>query len=126
MHRGTEVIAGLRGETTRSMVGGVVHNDGAKALLGAFNRSILEREVGDVVLVNHAEDWLPLNLVNFGLLIEVLVHGLEFPESIVADQLRGNLLRLAVVDAKRSGKSTGSEAVQICLFVSFLTKKIMV
>lgn len=124
MRGGTEVITGLGGETTCSVMGGVVHNDGTETLLSTVDGSVLEGEIGDVVLVNHAEDGLLLNLVNFGFLIEILVHGFELPEAIIADQLVGYLLGFAVVDAKGCGKATGSEAVQICLFGPFLTKKI--
>lgn len=111
MLRCSEVITGLGSEAARTMHGGVVHNDGTEALLGALHRSILEGEVSDVVLVNHAEDWFLLNLMNFGLLIEVLVHRFEFPESVVADQLRSYLLRFAVVHTERHRQSTRSQTV---------------
>ena len=97
----TEVIPGFGGEATRTVLVGVVHDNGAESFLGTINRSVLEREICNVVLVNHTEDWFLLNLVNFRFLIEVLVHGLEFPEPIVLDKLGSHLLWLAVVNAKR-------------------------
>ena len=77
----------------------MVDNDCAKTFLSSLNWSVLKREIGDVVLVDHIEDGFLLNCMDGRVLEILLVHSFHFPKSIITDQLFSLLLGLAVVDA---------------------------
>jgi len=94
-------------------------DDSAEAMRSAIDGSVLERQVSNVVFIDHAEDWFLLNVVVLGLLVVLLFSSFQFPESIVADQVGSLLLGLAVVDVQGRGEPTGSKTVQIGLFGAF-------
>jgi len=119
-------------------------NDSAESMRSAIDGSVLERQVSNVVFIDHAEDWFLLNVVVLGLLVVLLFSSFQFPlqsekaviktshkqvkhartrkvtyESIVADQVGSLLLGLAVVDVQGRGEPTGSKTVQIGLFGAF-------
>lgn len=79
---------------------------GSESLSSSLNRSVLQGKVSNVILVNHAENWLLLNGVNFRVLVISILSTFEFSESVVTNKLCGLLLRLAVVDTERSRDST--------------------
>lgn len=94
-------------------------NDSAESMRSAIDGSVLERQVSNVVFIDHAEDWFLLNVVVLGLLVVLFFSSFQFPESIVTDQVSSLLLGLAVVDVQGCGEPTGSKTVQIGLFRAF-------
>ena len=81
-------------------------NDCAETLSCGLDGPVDERELRDVVLVDHAEDRLLLAHVNCWLLDVLLVRRLQLAEAIVTDQVRSLLLRLAIDCAKGCGQAT--------------------
>jgi len=117
--RSSEVISVFSGEVALSVVRSVSVNNGAESVSSTVDRSVLEGEVSNVVFIDHAENWLLLNIVVLGLLVVLLLSSFEFSKSIVTDQVVSDLLRLAVVAIQSSRESTGSKTVQIRLFRAF-------
>jgi len=118
----SEVISVFSGEVSGSVVGRVSVDHGTKSVSSSVNGSVLEGEVSDVVFIDHAENWLLLNVVVLGLLVVLLLSSFEFSESIVTDEVGSDLLGLAVVAVQGSGETTGSKTVQISLFRAFNLK----
>lgn len=101
----TEVVTVLSCEIALSVVRRMSSDHGSESLSSSLNWSVLQGEVSDVVLVNHAENWLPLNGVSFGVLVISILSTFEFSESVVTNKLFGLLLGLAVVGTERSRDS---------------------
>lgn len=119
-----EVIPVLSAEIARVMGGLVSGNDGAEALGCRLDWSVDQRELGDVVLVDHAQDWLLFADVHFGFLDVLLIGRFQLTEAIIADQVRGLLLRFAIDCIQRCGQATRAQTVDIGLFCSFLRNEI--
>ena len=73
----TEVVSVLGAEVTGIMVSSVSGNDGTEARLSGLHGSVNQRQLSNVVLVNHAEDGLLLPHVHFGVLNFLCVCRLE-------------------------------------------------
>ena len=78
-------------------------NNGTETLGCGLNGSVNERELRDVVLVDHAEDGFLLAHVNCWPLDVLLVRRLQLTEAIVTDQVLCLLLRLSIDSAKGCG-----------------------
>ena len=72
---------------------GVLVNDSAETIVGTSNRSINERELSDIILVDHAEDGLLLDAVHSRVLDFSLSSSLRFVETVGGDELRRIVLR---------------------------------
>ena len=102
----TKVVPILSAEVALIVGRLVSGDDGAEALGRGMHGSINERKLSDVVLVDHAENWLLLAHVDSGLLDLLLVRRLQLTEAVIADQMLGLLLRLAVDGTKGCGQTT--------------------
>ena len=73
----TEVVSGLSAEVTGIMVSSVSGNDGTEARCSSLHWSVNERQLSNVVLVNHAKNGLLLSNVRLRVLNFLGVRGLE-------------------------------------------------
>ena len=119
-----KVIPVLSAEIARVMGGLVSGNHGAETLGCRLNWPIDQRELGDVVLVDHAKDWLLFADVHLGVLDVLLIGRFQLTEAIIADQVRGLLLRFAIDCTQRCRQATRAQTVDIGLFRSFLRNEI--
>ena len=120
----SEVIPVLSAEIACVMGGLVSGNHGAEALGCRLNWPVDQRELGDVVLVDHAEHWLLFPDVHFGVLDVLLIGRFQLTEAIIADQMRGLLLRFAIDCTQGCRQATRAQTVDIGLFGSFLCREI--
>jgi len=82
-----KVVTSLCIESSRAVVSGVMRNDCAESFRSSLNRPVCKRQIRNIVLVDHAQDWFLRMPVYLGVLIKVLIHSFHFPEIIVTDQL---------------------------------------
>lgn len=73
----SEVVSVLSAEVASIMALFVLRNNGAEALSRGLHRSVNERQLSNVVLVNHAEDGLLLAHVHLWILNLLLVGRLQ-------------------------------------------------
>ena len=86
--------------------GTMAWNDSAKSRVSSLHGPVNQRQLSNVVLVDHAEDGLLLAHMNGWPLDVLLVRRLQLAEAIVTDQVLGLLLRLAIDGAERRGQTT--------------------
>lgn len=102
------------------MSGLVLIHDSAEATFWASHRTVNEGQFSDVVLVNHAEDGLLLDLVDNGILHLIEVGGRLLVEPIGGNELGRIVLRHSVNSVQRLGETGGGQAVDRRLKFSFL------
>jgi len=96
-----EIVAVLRLEETLLIQTGVGGQQRAEPFTGSVDVPVVQVGVlVHVLCVNDADHGLGLNHVHLGVLVLLLVGGLADAEAVVAHELLGNLLRLAVVGAE--------------------------
>ena len=98
----------------------VLVDHGSEATFWASNRAIDQRQLGDIVLVDHIEDGLFLDSVDDGVLHVILVGGCDLVESVGGDKLGGVVLGHPVNSIEWSGETCGVEAVDGRLEFPFL------
>jgi len=82
-----KVVTSLCVESSCTVVCRVMRNDCSESFTCSLNRPICKRQIRNIVLVDHAQDWFLRMPVYLGVLIKVLIHSFHFPEIIVTDQL---------------------------------------
>lgn len=99
---------------------GMLVDDRAEAVLRALDRTVNQRQLGDIVLVNHAEDGLLSNLVHLGVLNVNLSSRLLFVETIRRDELTRIMSRHSVDSSERLGDTRRRKAVDVGFKISLL------
>lgn len=102
----TEVISVLSAEIACIMGGLVSWDHGSKSLGCRLDWAIDQRELRDVVLVDHAEHGLLFAHVHLGVLDVLLIGRLQLTEAIIADQVRRLLLGLTIDSAQGCRQAT--------------------
>ena len=92
----SKIVSVLSSEISGILFCTMAWDDSSKALVSSLHWSINERQLSDVVLVNHAKNWLFLLSVYLWVLHSLGVGGQKFPESIIWNQTECLLLWLAV------------------------------
>lgn len=101
-----EVIPVLSAEIACIMGGLVSWDHGSKSLGCRLDWAIDQRELRDVVLVDHAKHGLFFANVHLGVLDVLLIGSLQLTEAIIADQVRRLLLGLAIDRAQGCRQTT--------------------
>jgi len=101
----TKVVPGLCVESTCTVVAGMVGNNSTESFFSSLNWPVCQRQVPNVVLIDHAEDRFLRMHMHLRVLEVILVLGPHFSESVVADQLHSLLFWLAVVAIEGRRKS---------------------
>lgn len=73
----TEIVAAFRIEIALSVVIAMACNHRTETVLGSLNRAVDEGELSDVVLVNHAQNWLGRLVVDLRIAMQLLVGRLK-------------------------------------------------
>ena len=93
------VVAVLGVEVAGSVGSVVLRDDRAETSLGAIDWAIYERKLGNVILVNHGENWFLFVDVDLGVAVLVIVGSGQFTEAIVRDNAGRLLFGLSVESA---------------------------
>ena len=94
----------------------MVWKQGAKALTRSLNRAVVQVfKFVHVRLVHHADDWLGGNHVHLWVLELILVSRVHNTEAVVANQLLGFLLWLAVVASQWRGDTSRVQCADVWL-----------
>ena len=99
----TEIVAAFRAEIALSVVIAMACNHRTETVLGSLNRAVDQGEFSDVVLVNHAQNWLRRLVVDLGLTVQLLVGRLKLS------------LRQMLVDNPLTNPSSGIRPKVSCL-----------
>lgn len=116
-----EVVAVLGLEETLLVQTGMRGQQRAEPFAGSVNVPVVQ--VGVLVhigLVNHADHGLGLDHVHLGVLVLLLVGGLADAEAVVAHELLGHLLGLAVVGAEGRRNTSRIQSANRVVMVSQL------
>lgn len=92
----SEVIPVLSAEVTGFLSSIVSWNDCAKALGCGMHGSVYEGKLSDIVLVNHAQNWLLFTNMHLWVLNFLGVCGFKFSKAIVTDQMLSFLFGFAI------------------------------
>lgn len=102
------------------MANGVLVDDSAEAVVGTSDGSVNERELSDIILVDHAQDGLLLDAVHLGVLDFGLSCRLLFVETVGRNKLSRIVLRQTMQSVQRLGQTRRGKAVDIGLEISSL------
>lgn len=80
-------------------------DDGAEAVVRSLDGSVNERELRDIILVDHVEDGLLLNAVHLGVLDLGHHRRLDFVETVGRDQLSRIVLRQTMQSIQGLGET---------------------
>lgn len=96
-----EVIAVLSVEVASVMIVAVSRDDSSESLLRCLDWAVHKRQLGDVVLVDHAEHRLFFAHVHFWVLNFLLIRRFQFPLSMHSDAVSGGLTALMHLQSRR-------------------------